>query len=491
MSTDEYQVLDPLSDDEYESLKRDIESNGVEIPIAIDEDGHIIDGHHRVKACDELGITDYPTKEYTGLTDEEKRRLAWKLNMQRRHLSNGSKRDHAKAYLREDWDGEETQQEIADLLGVSQYTVSKAKEELAEDGGKNIGTNNLTTQKSNHERIREYIEEHPDESNRSVADALDVSHPTVGVVRDAIESLEETIPEWERRLDDEMIEKIPDEILDIIWEHTRENTSLSQACRAVISLNLSDQEVRLAKEWYTDGDYRSLSNAMDAVSMGRPNELLPEDDSDDIDLDKMITTPDHGDESETDTTEIDLDALESTIDSGNKQIETTNETHNQDSGPSDGAEVDALAADDESETDTTEIDYSPEDFSDGTDLDGRMFTIEQTSDKSAKRDGATTGKLVETELNTTSLPNQSGPIMDYWDLVIDSFSENGDRVAVFENLDGELMILVEHAYDDLSSGYWNILNDYVHSHNTDEYIVEIEDTLNEFMDIVEVYHNSE
>jgi len=121
-----YQVLPDLADEEYQALKSDIAENGVQVDIAVDEDGKIIDGHHRVRACNELGIEDYPRTVYPGLSDQEKRDLAYKLNLQRRQVDGTTKLEIAKQYLLNDWDGKETQSSIAEKFGCSPRLVRKA-----------------------------------------------------------------------------------------------------------------------------------------------------------------------------------------------------------------------------------------------------------------------------------------------------------------------------------------------------------------------------
>jgi ParB-like chromosome segregation protein Spo0J len=49
-TTNEYQVLPPLSDEEYQALKEDMAENGMLVPVVQDTAGNIIDGHHRVRA---------------------------------------------------------------------------------------------------------------------------------------------------------------------------------------------------------------------------------------------------------------------------------------------------------------------------------------------------------------------------------------------------------------------------------------------------------
>ena len=129
-----YQVMPPLSEEEYEALKTDIAENGVLVPVVKDTDGNIIDGHHRVRAYEELradgsAVPMYPTSTRSDLTtDAEKRDLAWKLNMQRRHLDQAQKRDAIAAKLKEspEW----ADNRIAHLLGVDSKTVRSVRTSL-------------------------------------------------------------------------------------------------------------------------------------------------------------------------------------------------------------------------------------------------------------------------------------------------------------------------------------------------------------------------
>lgn len=89
-----YQVMPDLESAEYQNLKDDIALNGVQVPVEIDENGQILDGHHRVKACAELGITEYPRIIRTGLTDDDKKDHARRLNILRRHLTADQKQTY-------------------------------------------------------------------------------------------------------------------------------------------------------------------------------------------------------------------------------------------------------------------------------------------------------------------------------------------------------------------------------------------------------------
>lgn len=84
---DEYKELVPkMTNEEFDSLKESIEDKGLLTPITLDEEGFIIDGYHRFKACKELGIEpDYNVKQFDN--EDEKRLFIIETNLQRRHLN--------------------------------------------------------------------------------------------------------------------------------------------------------------------------------------------------------------------------------------------------------------------------------------------------------------------------------------------------------------------------------------------------------------------
>ena len=53
-----YQLIPDLTDEEYLALKADIEKRGILIPVEIDKEGNILDGHHRAEICNELGTSE-------------------------------------------------------------------------------------------------------------------------------------------------------------------------------------------------------------------------------------------------------------------------------------------------------------------------------------------------------------------------------------------------------------------------------------------------
>ena len=124
----DYQVMPPLSDDEYLELKTDIQNRGVMVPIEFDENGNVLDGHHRLRICKELGITDYPKIVRSGMSEEQKRTHARKLNMARRHLNREQKQELIREQLRET--PEKSDRQIGRELGVAGNTVSAQRREL-------------------------------------------------------------------------------------------------------------------------------------------------------------------------------------------------------------------------------------------------------------------------------------------------------------------------------------------------------------------------
>jgi hypothetical protein len=81
-----YQTMPDMPPAQFNALKQDIQERGLITPIDIDENGQILDGHHRYQALLELGITDFPTIVRPGLSEAEKRLYSRKTNMMRRHL---------------------------------------------------------------------------------------------------------------------------------------------------------------------------------------------------------------------------------------------------------------------------------------------------------------------------------------------------------------------------------------------------------------------
>jgi ParB-like chromosome segregation protein Spo0J len=80
-------LVSELSPEEFESLKQSIKANGLYVPIIVNQDGIILDGHHRYKACQELGIE--PKTNVRESKDKlEEQLFVIECNLNRRQLNN-------------------------------------------------------------------------------------------------------------------------------------------------------------------------------------------------------------------------------------------------------------------------------------------------------------------------------------------------------------------------------------------------------------------
>lgn len=127
-----YQLLPPLSPEGYADLRADIARHGVKVPVEYDEENNILDGHHRVAICRELGITDWPRFVRKNLSEDQKREHALSLNVNRRQLSQSEKKKAVQAWLKAS--PARSNRAIASVVGVDHKTVSAERKRLS-DGG--------------------------------------------------------------------------------------------------------------------------------------------------------------------------------------------------------------------------------------------------------------------------------------------------------------------------------------------------------------------
>ncbi len=137
MSADRWQLMPELSPEEYQALKADIAERGVLVAIELDETGAPLDGHHRLRAWTELRaegvkVPDYPRVVRAGLSDADKRQLVRALNIARRHLSTEDRRSLIADAIRDD--PAASDRRVAVALGVSHPTVAAVRAELEATG---------------------------------------------------------------------------------------------------------------------------------------------------------------------------------------------------------------------------------------------------------------------------------------------------------------------------------------------------------------------
>ncbi len=110
----QYQLMPDLQQEEYEALKADIAERGVMVPLEYDEQGNLLDGHHRLRACQELGVTSWPRMVRAGLSEDEKQEHVLALNLDRRHLDREQRRELVAKLRGGGW----TTTKIAERLGA-------------------------------------------------------------------------------------------------------------------------------------------------------------------------------------------------------------------------------------------------------------------------------------------------------------------------------------------------------------------------------------
>ena len=122
-------LLPPLSTEEFDALKKDIEANGVRDKIIRSEDGEILDGHHRYKI--KKSAPTHTIKGSGKWSDEQKQAYVIATGFKRRNLSPDQKRELTTKQkklckaLREQDAKQWTQQRLASMSGVSRQAVAK------------------------------------------------------------------------------------------------------------------------------------------------------------------------------------------------------------------------------------------------------------------------------------------------------------------------------------------------------------------------------
>lgn len=128
------QLFPPLSQREYDTLKESIAEQGILIPIEFDAEGEIVDGHHRLKACQELGIEHYPKVVRSFASSQERDAHILTVNLTRRHLTpeqTAEVREKQRQLAGELRRQGKSQQETARIVGVDVRTIQRWEEKTS------------------------------------------------------------------------------------------------------------------------------------------------------------------------------------------------------------------------------------------------------------------------------------------------------------------------------------------------------------------------
>lgn len=118
----------PMSDEEFQDLVEDVRVNGLLEPITLNEAGEVIDGRHRLKACQIAGIT--PDFEQIDGARSEQLRFVVAKNFKRRHLNESQRAMVAAKMLGEGSQSLERYKQAAQDFAVSEKSVRNAKHVL-------------------------------------------------------------------------------------------------------------------------------------------------------------------------------------------------------------------------------------------------------------------------------------------------------------------------------------------------------------------------
>ena len=223
--------MPPLSEEEYAALRNDIEHNGILVPILVDQHGRILDGHHRVKIANELGI-DYQREVREIADDNEAHDLALTLNLVRRHLNREQKRALIRSEIERTPDASD--REIARRTASAPTTVGAVRRRLS-----NLDTplsdedrEGLADAEARIERANEIAEE-ARARRRELLSKLDTERTYADWVRDAregrhgLDDLESELHDHWQEWQDHAIGETPEET----WERVEWAVDITQQIR--------------------------------------------------------------------------------------------------------------------------------------------------------------------------------------------------------------------------------------------------------------------
>lgn len=122
-------LMPAMTEEEFQALKADIQQHGLREPILFFNE-QVVDGRHRLRACHELGIR--PLIRELACQEQDLPSLVRSLNFHRRHLTREQKQEIIRQQLKEA--PEKSDRWIARELGVSNQTVSVARNKLVAEG---------------------------------------------------------------------------------------------------------------------------------------------------------------------------------------------------------------------------------------------------------------------------------------------------------------------------------------------------------------------
>jgi hypothetical protein len=181
-------LIPPISTTDYERLKKSIaKEGGLLMPIILNQDNVVLDGHHRMRACKELGFpVIHNVKDFTGRPLDELRYVVT-VNLHRRHLD-----EFQRAEIGLKWD-KIARRIASERKAASQFTSETGREAIMkrhrgydEDEGHDIASDiRFASRDAN--RIEDEEDGPPLRSSQEIGNEVGVSASTIDRVRTILE----------------------------------------------------------------------------------------------------------------------------------------------------------------------------------------------------------------------------------------------------------------------------------------------------------------
>lgn len=262
-----YQLFDALPAHIEDALRASIERFGVLVPVVRDQHGNTIDGHHRARIADELGVS-YRTDTVTVADEDEAREIARHLNSRRRHLSGEQLREHIVMLAQRatpNGVGELSQNEIAQVAGVSQQYVNKVLADPEVTTSSNLPDSRRGADGKVYPARRSVPDPEPDPEHEHAPSSL-----FSDVADDAVEALPEPDPEppaeLMRQLEEAEVHARLAEELDAEMEGTAVRFRRNFAAAAVKAGEITTFDPDRISEVFTGNWDRDVGDLLRALS---------------------------------------------------------------------------------------------------------------------------------------------------------------------------------------------------------------------------------
>jgi ParB-like chromosome segregation protein Spo0J len=283
-------LVPELSPEEFESLKQSIKrANGLYVPIIVNQDGIILDGHHRYKACQELGIEPKTTvREFSDKLEEQL--FVIECNLIRRQLNNFQRTELAlksKPILEAIVKGNESlggkgdrnltplgriNDKIGERAGVSRDTVRKVEKILENKRISDKIKEDLRSGQLSINEAYEMVEQDQEgqslyQKYRKAADELNKSAAEIDILSERTKEEKERLrAQGEEKLRDEIMKPIRNYFEKVIeydkayasfhfWIEYRENKNndiesvASKTLREIVRLGIDDEMQMQTLPW--------------------------------------------------------------------------------------------------------------------------------------------------------------------------------------------------------------------------------------------------